>query len=533
MAESTDSPKPDGPARAAALAFARHQLWLRGRLRWKLDSCQRGLYDEILASERSRYVLECARRLGKTFLLCVVSAEICLAKPKSRVVYGAPTIKDLAEFILPTLEAIHEDAPESCRGVFDQASGHWRYPNGSYIHLFGCDDKRKANRGRGPGADLVVLDEAGFIPILRYVLRSVLRPQTLTTGGRTILGSTPAEEPDHDFTDLAELAEKNGAYSSRTIYQNPRLSQERIAQYIEDDARDDGKSVEEYMESDDFQREYLAKRVTNKLLVVVPEWEAKADTLIREVERPEFFEGMTMLDMGGADPHAVLFGYWHFPKALLVIEDELLLRGGENTAELAACIKEKERQLWGTSLWEGTLRGLKDNPTPELLANMPEWMAIDYDKQAPTQPFTRWADNDLQMIRDLYALNGILFLPTAKDHKQWQVNNLRLLINSGSIAIHPRCVNLDRHLRSTVWENHKRMGYKRKHGEHGDLLDALVYGARNIDKQRNPFPAHWGELPDTRRRPAPPSVATRLEETYLSGSALGRSILRRRGGTRG
>jgi hypothetical protein len=81
--------------------------------------------------------------------------------------------------------------------------------------------------------------------------------------------------------------------------------------------------------------------------VVVPEWAKKEGKLIQVVPRPEFFDGMTMLDFGGADPHAASFGYWHFPMAKWVIEDELLLRKGENTAELAEAMKAKERGAVG------------------------------------------------------------------------------------------------------------------------------------------------------------------------------------------
>jgi hypothetical protein len=517
--------------RAALKAELEREAWHRGILFWKLHSDQKAVYQAMMLVTAARYVLEIARRWGKTWLFCVVAIEACLGGPKRRVVYGAPTLKDLQEFIIPTIEAIIEDAPASCRPHFDANKLHWTFPNGSYIHLFGCDDKRKANRGRGAGAFLVILDECGFIPILRYVIKSVLRPQLLHSGGRMLLGSTPAEQPDHDFTAICERAEANGNYSRRTIYDNPRLTPERIQVFIEDDAKEEGLTPEAYRETDDFRREYMAERVVNKLLVVLPEWEAMRGKLLVPIERPEFFNGQSVLDPGGNDPHAVQFGYYHFKLAAYVIEDELLLRNGENTAELVSGIQAKEKELWGTKLWNGTLRGATEKPTDELMACLPEWMSAVLDKhtERSKQPFARWSDTNIQLVRDLYELHGVAFIPTQKHDKEIHVNNLRVHINASKVYVNPRCVHTDRHFRSTTWANHKRKDYARKAGEHGDLVDCATYGVRNLDK-RNPEPIGWGLSPD-----ALPSERMRIEaqakdrsqaltRAFLNGTPLGRKI---------
>lgn len=487
-------------------AAIRSELWLRGELRWKLHEEQLSVYEEIRTSDSSRYVLEIARRWGKTWLLGDIAIETCLQNPGCRVVYGAPTLKHLEEFIIPTIEALTEDAPPECRPTFNQQTGHYTFPNGSYIHLFGADDKRKANRGRGPGAILAIFDECGFCPILKYVLRSVLKPQLLHTRrkkgtfhGRTLLGSTPAEEPDHDFTEIAERAEAQGSYARRTLYQNPRLTPEAVQAFLEDDAKEEGLTVEEYLKTDEFRREWMAERVTNKLLIVMgQDWELsreKSFALYESAKRPDFFDGMTVLDFGGNDPHAVHLGYWHFERAMLVVEEELLLRDGENTEELQRAIKEKETALWGVTKWEGTLRALQE---PEFLDSVPEWLVQKMDAEAPKQPYVRWCDNDIQLARDLHQLHGLSFVPTAKDNKELQVNNLRVMFRAGQVAISPKLVHTHRHLSGTVWKDAKRRDYRRKAGEHGDLLDTLIYMARNINRQRNPEPKDFFK-PEPRR----------------------------------
>jgi hypothetical protein len=136
------------------------------------------------------------------------------------------------------------------------------------------------------------------------------------------------------------------------------------------------------------------------------------------------------------------------------------------------------------------------------------------------------------MIRDLHELNGIAFIPTAKDDKKWQVNNLRVMLKSGEVLVNPRCTNLDRHLRQTVWKNERRKDYKRKNGEHGDLVDALVYGCRNINKQKNPFPARWTVGQETfvsSRRPVE-SSGTKVMKAFLGDTPLARKLMRGRNG---
>ena len=479
----------------AAVALAAAEAWRRGTLNWKLDSNQVGIRLEMEAKPRGRFILECARRLGKTYLLCVLAVEVCIRKAGARVVYAGPTIKDVTEFIIPNFDAVCADAPPELKPFYDATKGHLRFPNGSYVHIFGCDDKRKANRGRGPAADLLIVDEAGFIPILSYVVKSVLRPQSMTTGARMFIASTPAEEPGHDFTAMAERAEANGTYARRTIYDNPRLSEERIREYIDEDAADEGMTHEEYVETDTFRREYLAERVTDATLVGVPEWPKVAAQLTVERERPEYFDGYTALDYGGADPHAALFAYLDFERGVLVVEDELLLREGENTADLADAIKTKERALWGTSGWDGTLRLLRESEG----ANLPdEWSPA---QGVRPQPYARIADHDVQLTRDLRELHGIAFVPAIKTDKQHAVNRLNVLLRQLKIEIHPRCRNLIRHLLATLWKNHNRDDWKRKNGEHGDLVDALLYLSRAVDWTRNPWPRTYSrEQPATSAR---------------------------------
>lgn len=495
----------------------RHEAWWRGELRWKMHLDQRRVHDAIEARNASREVLEIARKWGKTYYLVLRSFIKCLREPRIRIVYGAPTYKHLTEFVLPVIDEICQDAPAGMRPKYREATGHLEFHNGSWIHFFGADDKQAADRGRGPKAIEAIFDEAGFCPVLSYVLRAVFRPSLLLSGnGKTVLASSPAEEPDHDFTRMAERAEVNGTYARRTIHDNPLLTPEQIAKFIADDAKDEGMLVGEYIRSPTFRREYMAERVSEtSLMVMGDDWTKTEASVVREVERPKFFDAYTMFDLGGVDPHAFLFGYFHFGLAALVFEDELLFREGQNTAILAEALRTTEQRLWGASKFDGTLRGLDEVEKERL----PLWLKKEMALNAPPQPFLRVCDSATQIVIDMHALHGIAMLPAQKDDKVLAVNAFRVAVRSGHIIVHPRCRNLIRHLRQTLWQNPQMRTYRRNAaGEHGDLLDCAIYGNRTVIRARNPTPINFGM--DTANMWAPPAKQP--------GSELGGLFSRRR-----
>lgn len=466
---------------------------------------QREALSAFEAASGSRFVLEVARRWGKTWMLLVLAFMACMRAARVRVVYGAPTLKHLAEFVLPTFEALTERFPPHLAPKWNAQKSHIEFPNGSYIHLFGADDKHKADRGRGPSAVLAIFDEAGFCPLLRYVLRSVFRPSLLHSGGRTIVASTPAELPDHDFTAIAEKAEANGAYFNRDVWSNPLLTREAIEKFIADDARDEGVSVEAYMESDDFQREYMARRVVNRLLVAVPEWADMRATRFVRVPRPKLFRGHTVLDFGGTDPHAAIFSYWNVEVEGWVVERDLLLTHDERSRLFADAIKQREREVWGTSLWDGSLPALAREHLDEAFrGEVPQWLLPELDRDAPPQPWMRLTDVHPELARHLYTV-GVACGPVHKamghagTGKQLMAQNFRNLVRDGQFYLDPSCVDTDRHLRTTTWANEKRREWARRGGEHGDLLDCCIYlardGSRSIPVPMRPRIAEMSEQP--------------------------------------
>jgi len=473
---------------------ARHDCWRRGDLRYKLHSGWVPIYEEIFARpEVTRWVLEIARKWGKTYFLVTLCAMLCLRHQRARIPYGAPTLKHLEEFVLPVLDEVSADAPEDVRPVYEPSTGHWYFPStGSWVHFFGADDKRKADRGRGPKALAAVFDEAGFTPVLQYVLSSIFRPSMLHGSLFTIVSSTPAPEPDHDFTRICEVAEANNALFHRDIFSNPLLTQEQIEKFICDDARDNGMTRDEYVASSAFRREYLAERVVDTTLVVMgDDWFKARPTALVEWQRPQFFDAYEVWDFGGADPRAVLFGYWDFANATLVIEDEVNLRGQENTADLAEAVKAKEAELYGVNAWDGTMRAIREERMDDRIAALlpPEEVErIRHAEQAPLQPYLRICDHNLETARDLWTIHGLAMVPAEKGELAARVNETRVALRQGRIRIHPRCKDLDRQLRTSEWTSPRATDFRRKSGEHADLLWCLITMWHNVRKNRNPAP---------------------------------------------
>ena len=160
------------------------------------------------------------------------------------------------------------------------------------------------------------------------------------------------------------------------------------------------------------------------------------------------------MDPGFQDRTGILFGYWDFLGARLVIQDEILLHRA-NTQDIAQAIHEKEEKLWGLE----------------------------------KKPYMRISDVDLRLISDLWNMHQLQFAPTRKEDSLGAINVLRNMVQTSQIVIYPHCVHLIRQLEHATW-NRKATDFIRG-GDvdgHFDLVAALKYMTRNINRQRNPYP---------------------------------------------
>lgn len=436
--------------------------WNQGRLKYLLKPCQKKIYDDINASNELIYVVNCSRRLGKTFAMAVIAIEAALQNINFQVHFGAPYQNALRDFLLPIFRQILEDCPEELRPTWKQLESKWVFKNGSYIKLCGANNGQFDNL-RGNKSDLFILDEAAQIDKVDDVIHGVAMPQLLSSKNpnkKIILPSTPPTTPDHPFKKYAEAAQAAGAYSHFTIYDAgyDELEIDRIASKIE------GGKKSTY-----FRREYMAEFVVDEALHIVPEWKDHPE-YVADVEKDDFFQFFTIvegLDIGYRDFTAWLMGYYDFNKGKLIIEYEYALKENDfTTEELAKNIKALELEY--TKHNQTRIRRISDN-------------------------------NNLNLVADLSRLHKLPFAPVSKNTgrgadrkgKEWMVSQTRQWVNDGKLIIHPRCKMLIASLAFGIWKiGHSEFARSEKLG-HYDFVDALIYliaGLMPVIRNVNPVP---------------------------------------------
>jgi hypothetical protein len=436
---------------------AKAELWRRGVLRWKLHKTQAEIYDAIKACNRKRFVVNCSRRIGKSFLLAVLSVETALATPGAQVRYAAPTGVSLREFILPIFKKIFSDCPKGLAPVYSSQDNKWIFRNGSGIKLAGTDNGH-AEDLRGPAADLCVVDEAAFIGCsLDYLVSDILQPQLLySKRGMVIIASTPPRSPAHEFTGYVAKAQADGNYIKRTIWDNPLLPTWRVLEFAAEAGCvvENGKIISQ---STTWRREYMAEIVTDEKSAVIPEFtDEKRDSIVGSAEFPRFAHRYVIIDTGFIDLTACLFCYHDFVRGKIVFQDELCFERPTSEIISKSC-KAKERELWG-----------------------------DF------KPYARWGDGDLIVLQDLTSLHEYSITPVSKDNLEAQVNQLRLDVAQNRIEINPACKNLIAHLQYAIWDKRRR-AFERSPGlGHFDFVAAAIYAVRHINRQLNPYPALEG-----------------------------------------
>lgn len=437
---------------------ALYLLWQRGHLKWKLHEVQKTMHENILASDKDVVTVLSSRRLGKSFMLCLMASELCLQKENMIVKYICPEKKMVKTIIEPILRTIFKDCPEELKPELKVADGRFLFHNGSQIQFAGSD-AGNAESIRGGASDMCIVDEAGFCDDLEYVINSVLAPTLDTTGGKIVLASTPSKESNHEFiVKFVMPAEASGELMKYTIYDNPMMTADKIERIL--------KRYPEGKNSPMFRREYLCEVVLDESRAVVPEFTSEVQSrIIKEWEKPILYDCYVAMDIGFKDFTVVLFAYNDFLNGKLVICDELVLNGPRLlTPNLAKEIREKEKKNFSDPVTNETF-----NPT-------------------------RISDNNnLILLQDLYRLHSLNFLPTAKDNKDAAVNQMRDMLANEKIIITPNCKALISHLKHATWNN-ARTSFDRAVGfGHYDAVDSITYLTRNVRYNRNPYREHYGK----------------------------------------
>lgn len=476
--------KKDGetPEVGLSVSALRKEAWTRGFLRYLLHGNQATIYDRLTGPQRPRrFFVLCSRRIGKSYLGIVLALETCIRTPNARVLYLAPSAKQAAEIVTDQIPMILADCPVALRPQSNAQSKELTFKNGAVIRFRGVNAER-AEDLRGGFAHLVVLDEAGSMDRLKTVMQDVVRPMTSTTNGLVLLLTTPPNSPSHDSAELWDTLQAKGSTATFTLAQaqNPALPYETKAEMLED-AGERPEDIPRILLGEipprtiTAQREYFCHWVSDAGQAVFPEYAEHAPTIYRDPGPiPPYRDCYVGGDWGMKDASGLVFAYFDSRHGRLVIEDEWIATQA-GTPRLASAIKETEQRLW-----QG-----------------------EFDVY-------RVGDIDLRLLADLNELYGIRFAKADKKDKNANIELLRSWIRQGHLAIHPRCVKLDRQLRNAIWnrrgkdfdhavarENEQQNDY------HFDLVAALVYLVRYVHQRRkaNPFPSGLDSVPADRYVP--------------------------------
>lgn len=417
------------------------------------------MYDNLIQSNELIYVINCSRRLGKTFMMAAYADETARKNPNFQIHFGAPYQNALRDYLLPIFNQLFTECPEALRPIWKQLESKWIYKNGSYIKLCGANNGQFDNL-RGNKSDLFILDEAAQIDKLTDVIHSVALPQLLSSTNKfkkIILPSTPPKTPDHPFKKYAEDAKALGAYSHFTIYDAgyPIEEVERLIKQMGG------------INSTDVRRELFAEFVVDSELHIIPEWNEK---YVGEVVKDDYFQFWTIvegLDIGYRDFTAWILGYYDFNKGVLVIEQEYALKENDFTTEtLANSIKDLEKPYLERN--QTRIRRISDN-------------------------------NNLNLLADLSRLHKLSFAPVNKNvgsgadrkGKEWMVSQTRKFIKDGKVIIHPRCKMLIASLEFGIWKEGKSEFARSEKLGHYDFVDSLIYlvaGLIPAIRNVNPIP---------------------------------------------
>jgi phage FluMu gp28-like protein len=197
--------------------------------------------EEFLDDDSSLIAACCGRQVGKTTLAAIKAIHYALAHKGVRILIVSAGLRQSMILFDKILDFTEAALP--ARALLDYKSRtKVRFANASEIVALPCG--RDGSTLRGYTADMVILDECGFIP--RVVIDSVIRPTMITRpNARLIMISTPwmRDHPFHEAMNKPELGFKTYTWPTSM---NPKIPKEKLELEL--------RTIGEY----DFNREYNA-----------------------------------------------------------------------------------------------------------------------------------------------------------------------------------------------------------------------------------------------------------------------------------
>lgn len=444
------------------------------------------------------WVDDISRQRGKSWKWCTFATVWAHCHPGRLIKYAAQLGVSVRGIIAPTIGILTADMPQEFRPAEDKTDHVWRFPsqNGAPkseikaagVNLGHHDDLR------GPRSHLVIQDECAFYDAFEKV-QEVLLPQLSTTGGPSVYATTPPDSPSHPYEQVCQANKARGRYVHRTIYEHPRMSPERIAEYLTEQAALKGLTLEQFKKTTYFRREFLCMHIVEASRAVCQEWSEDAGSGYPEgvtwgdvhtvaVERPQFCDWYDSLDIGFTrDPSAWLGAYWDWTNGRLVVEMESEPLRQPRADVLGEEILRLRRLLWPTTSKPPTPLDCQRSPCGQY------WM--------PRLSVGDGSGNGAEKLRELHEHNiGLDFIHALKPDLESRVNAVRVLVAQGKLWVHPRCANLRKQLATGLWADKQKSDFERTEDNHLDHFSALVDLVQHIDRQRCPVPQDFGRTAD-------------------------------------
>jgi hypothetical protein len=303
---------------------------------------------------------------------------------------------------------------------------------------------------------------------------------------------------------LYEQLSGAGATATYTILDNDMVDADKKVEYLVEAGETDAHAREIVYRGAEAttttaKREYFCEFVTDASTAVVPEY---TPDLARRIlkpwgQRPDFYDSYVSIDPGFKDRTGIIFASYDFTAGKLVIEAERLLSQA-STIDITEALVETERELWGEK-----------------------------------EVYARLVDDDLRLVEDLWRLHKISARPAKKGDALGEINLMRNMLQSETIQIDPRCTNLHRQLKNATWNN-KATDFEQG-GDidgHYDLVAALKYLCRNLNRTRNPDPDNYYRRGRPLGAPAgswvSPRAQRRSDPGLLSDTPFSRRLLKRK-----
>lgn len=440
------------------------ECWLRGDLEYLLrPRSQVPLlrfvedYTRAKPDEAGPLLVHCHRRFGKTTTFVGYCFSRCLRSPGIEVRYGAPLEKQCETYVRPVIQKLLRHCPPELRPRKVRNQLFFRNPLwpgdslDSSFTLFGC--KENADAQRGPGSDVVILDEARDMPNLPYVMHDVFGWQFM---GRKcpllIIPSTSPRSASHPLVGLIDDAARDDRYFLMRLSENPDISDR------------DRRLVAKFCGGTDnvtWRREAECEIVSDESSLVIPEFTMEIDgergkvkrLCVVPVERPKYYFPWLFMDSAfSVDYTAILAAWLDWQTHRLVVEDERFLFRA-NSGKIRDAARDLEALYFKDSI----------------------------------HPVQRVGDFKPQQLADLRECFGLSVRAADKYDRDTALSSLRQAFQEDRIRIHPRAKRLIAQVEHGIYDDKGDFVRTEELG-HLDGIAALVYGFRMVNLRANPLP---------------------------------------------